>query len=68
MLQTLPRRCPSCRTNMDAYSICYTSPSHRGSSRIYRDLRSARPYTVPSRHCDQSLRNMAAMDASSQVC
>ncbi|KAM4057731.1 flavin containing amine oxidoreductase [Hirsutella rhossiliensis] len=51
---------------MDAYSICYTSPSHRGSSRIYQDLRSARPYTVPSRHRDQLLRNMTAMDASSQ--
>ncbi|PNY25149.1 polyamine oxidase 4 [Tolypocladium capitatum] len=50
---------------MDAYSICYTSPSRRNSSRIYQDLRSVRPSSIPT--LDYGLlRKIVTMDASTQ--
>ncbi|KND88332.1 putative polyamine oxidase 4 [Tolypocladium ophioglossoides CBS 100239] len=50
---------------MDAYSICYTSPSRRNSSRIYQDLRSVRLSSLPALDCGL-LRKIATMDASAQ--
>ncbi|POR37256.1 Putative polyamine oxidase 4 [Tolypocladium paradoxum] len=50
---------------MDAYSMCYTSPSRRNSSRIYQDLRSVRLSSLPALDCGL-LRKMATMGASAQ--
>ncbi|KAK7431766.1 hypothetical protein QQZ08_001706 [Neonectria magnoliae] len=48
---------------MDAYSICYTSPSRRNSSKIYQDLRSIRLHSLGQ---DQLMKKLTTMEVSEQ--
>ncbi|KAH7011494.1 hypothetical protein EDB80DRAFT_876157 [Ilyonectria destructans] len=51
---------------MDAYSISYTSPSRRNSSRIYQDLRSIRLTSLVDLDQDQLLKKFATMEGLKQ--
>lgn len=51
---------------MDAYSISYTSPSRRNSSKIYQDLRSIRLHSLTD--VDKGAwRQLTAMESFVQV-
>lgn len=50
---------------MDAYSISYTSPSRRNSSRIYRDLRSIRLHSLDTSRLARKLSTMAKASPTS---
>ncbi|KYK60556.1 hypothetical protein DCS_01693 [Drechmeria coniospora] len=52
---------------MDAFPMCFTSPSHRSSSKIYQDLISAHLLACPAPTCSHPSHDMANADALDQV-
>lgn len=52
---------------MDAYSVSYTSPSRRGSSRIYQDLKTIRLHSIVQLEPDQLIRSLQILSEAGGV-
>lgn len=52
---------------MDAYSVSYTSPSRRNSSRIYQDLQTIRLQSLVQLDPEQLIRSLEILRESGNV-
>jgi hypothetical protein len=52
---------------MDAYSVSYTSPSRRNSSRIYQDLKTIRLHSIVQLEPEQLIRSLQVLQETGDV-